>query len=192
VFSGIASPILVTASSSADSSPRLVDVIVRIEDRGSNTAVATALDGAGVADTGTASKTLYPYRNTVFPLDLESPLVQWDPGSNAATAVKVALRFPAGSATPSFWYSKIYNLEPKQGTITTTVPAWKIPQEIWSAFDRSAAGNATGGEIIIQRYYGSAARTAMKIPVKFATAPLSGTVLLMIALSPPKTVSHVS
>ena len=45
---------------------------VNIEDRGSNATVATALDGAGSADTGTASKTLYPYKNTVFPLDLKA------------------------------------------------------------------------------------------------------------------------
>jgi len=179
VFSGIGSPILVTASSSSDTSTRLVDVVVNIEDRGTVPAVATALDGVGVADSPTpASKTLYPYRNTVFPLDLKAPLVQWSIGSTpAATAVQVMLRFPAGSATPSFTYSKIYNTEPKEGTtLAPTAPAWQIPQEIWSAFDRSAAGSPIGGEIIIQRYYGGLARTAMTIPVKFASAALSGTV----------------
>ncbi|MEY4547917.1 MAG: hypothetical protein RL685_4112 [Pseudomonadota bacterium] len=177
VFSGIASPILVTAASSADSSTALVNVRVNIEDRGSNVAAATALDGAGSADTGTASKTLYPYKNTVFPLDLKAPLVQWDPGSNTATAVQVALRYQvSGESTPRFWWSRIYNAEPKQGTLASTSPAWQIPQEIWSAFDRSAAGASTGAEIIIQRYYSGAARTAMTIPVRFATAALSGTV----------------
>ena len=94
-------------------------------------AVATALDGTGVADTGTPSKTLYPYKNTVFPLDLKAPLVQWEQGTNAATAVKVALRYQvSGEATPRFSWSKIYNTEPKEGTLVTTAPAWQIPQEI--------------------------------------------------------------
>jgi hypothetical protein len=174
VFSGVGSPIVVTAKSSADTATALVNVRVNIEDRGSNAAVATALDGAGTADTG---KTLYPYKNTVFPLDLKAPLVQWETGGNNATAVKVALRYQVtGEPTPRFWWSRIYNTEPKDGTLVNTAPAWQIPQEIWNAFDRSAAGATTGAEIIIQRYYTGAARTAMRIPVRFATAALNGTV----------------
>jgi hypothetical protein len=192
VFSGVASPIIVTGSSSADSANALVDVVVRLQDRGvgaTQIATANAFDAAGSSTD--AGKTLYPYRNTVFPLDLKAPLVQWQTGGTAATDVQVALRFPKDCVPPtpsgpastcSFWYSKIYYGSEPTCTpsatgpcLTASVPAWQIPQEIWSAFDRSAAGNATGGEIIVQRRYGGIVRPEMKIPVKFASASLHGT-----------------
>jgi hypothetical protein len=177
VFSGIGSPIVVTATSSMDTTTALVDVIVNIVDPGSSPSVATAFNAAG-SSTDTA-KTLYPYKNTVFPLDLKAPLVQWETGGNNATEVQVALRFPAGSSSPSFWYSKIYNTgDPKEGTLSSSVPAWIIPQQIWSAFDRSAKlnpANPQSGEIIIQRRYGGTVRPELKIPVSFASEPLYGT-----------------
>jgi hypothetical protein len=194
VFSGVASPIVVTASSAADTANAMVDVVVQIQDRGANAlqiATATAFDAVG-SSTDTA-KALYPYKNTVFPLDLKAPLVQWQTGGTAATDVQVALRAPANCVPPTpsgptstcrFWYSKIfYGSEPTCGTpsatgpcLTSAVPAWQIPQEIWSAFDRSAAKDPSrGGEIIIQRRYASTVRPEMKIPVKFATDSLHGT-----------------
>ncbi len=179
-FSGIASPIVVTAKSSADSSSALVDVVVKIDVNGAASAsLISEFAGAGLAaDSG---KTLYPYKNTVFPLDLQAPLVQWDTGGNAASEVQVALRYPQGSSSPSFWYSKIYTSgDPKEGSLATGSPAWQIPQEIWSAFDRSvaSAGVNAVGEIIVQRRYGTTnkVKNELKIPVKFATKPLYGTV----------------
>ncbi|HKO90983.1 MAG TPA: hypothetical protein VJU61_07525, partial [Polyangiaceae bacterium] len=181
-FSGIGAPIVVTATSSQDSTPAMVDVRVRIEDVGSASATVQAAYTAAALPptllTADAGKTLYPYKNTVFPLDLKAPLVQWDTGGTAATDVRVALRFPANSASPTFWYSKIYaagGTTPKDGAVNPSAFAWQIPQHIWSAFDRSAKGNATGGEILIQRRYSSIVHE-MKIPVKFATEALPGTV----------------
>jgi len=176
VFSGIGSPIVVTATSSMDTTTALVDVIVNIVDAGSDSGIASEFNAAG-SSTDTA-KTLYPYKNTVFPLDLKAPLVQWETGGNNASQVQVALRFPANSSSPTFWYSKIYTGEPKEGPLSTGVPAWLIPQQIWSAFDRSAKLNPTNpqsGEIIIQRRYGSTVRPELKIPVSFASQPLYGT-----------------
>jgi hypothetical protein len=189
VFSGVASPIIVTGASSADTANALVDVVVKIENRGTVPATALLFDAAGtVADVG---KTLYPYKNTVFPLDLKAPLVQWQTGGTAATDVQVALRYPNGCVGPTaavptstcrFWYSKIFNATEPTCTpsatgpcLTASVPAWQIPQEIWSTFDRTAAGDATGGEILIQRRYASIVRQEMKIPVKFASDSLHGT-----------------
>lgn len=184
-FSGIGSPIVVTATSAQDTTTALVDVRVHIETvTGSPPAAAlTAYSTAALPPTvltADAGKTLYPYKNTVFPLDLKAPLVQWETGGSAATETRVALRFPASSASPTFWYSRLYaagGTAPKDGTLSTSGFAWQIPQEIWSAFDRSAAGSATGGEILIQRRYGSPSVVhEMKIPVKFATASVPGTV----------------
>lgn len=192
VFAGVGSPIVVTASSALDSAAALVDVVVQIQDRGANAsqvAIANAFDAAG-SSTDTA-KTLYPYKNTVFPLDLKAPLVQWQTGGTAATDVQLALRFPKDCIPPtpsgpastcSFWYSKIfYGSEPTctpsatGPCLTNTVPSWQIPQEIWSTFDRSAAGSAVGGEITIQRRYAGVVRPELEIPVRFASDSLLGT-----------------
>lgn len=188
-FSGVAGPIQVSGSSSTDSDTSTLYVKVALEDRGSVSATALAFDLVSVvADSAT---TLYPYKNTVFPLDLESPLVQWDRGStyagmNTATDVQVQLRFPKGcnNATDcTFFYSKIYNgTEPTCTSaqtnlcLSTSQPAWKIPQNVWSVFDHTAAGDATGGEIVIQRRYGGTVKKDLSIPVKFATDSLKGTV----------------
>jgi hypothetical protein len=188
-YSGVAGPITVTGASSTDSKTATLNIKVALEDRGSSTTTATAFDLVSVlAD---SANTLYPYKNTVFPLDLESPLVQWDrgstfAGSNTATDVQVQLRFPKG-CTPgldcTFFYSKIFNgTEPTCTSaqtnlcLSTSQPAWKIPQNVWSVFDHTAAGSAVGGEIVIQRRYGGTVKKDLSIPVKFATDSLKGTV----------------
>lgn len=164
VFSGVAGPVRVTGSTALDSASSNVTVKVNI--------------GALVAEgsTNDPGKTLYPYRNTVFPLDLPAPLVQWNNGGITPNQVQVALRFPRGSTNPTFLYAKTYTSEPKQGLLNTSVPAWQIPQHIWSAFDRSAAGDATGGEIIIRRKTSSTTYKQLSIPVRFASESVRGTV----------------
>ena len=174
VFSGIAGDINVTASSLLDSATSVVTVKVDINEvTGISAAVQAELDTVGTsADPG---KTLYPYKNTVFPLDLTAPVVQWQTGGTAAANVQVALRYPVGSPTPSFWYSKIFTGEPNEGTIQTTgAPSWQIPQAVWTAFQRTAAG--ANAEIIIQRKTAGTTYQEMKIPVTFSTAALRGTV----------------
>jgi|GEM_PF-3014185 len=174
VFSGIAGDINVTASSLLDTANAVVTVKVDIDEvTGISNAVQTALAGAGTAaDPG---KTLYPYKDTVFPLDLKAPLVQWKTGGTAAANVQVALRYPAGSATPSFWYAKIFAGEPNDGTIQTTgAPSWQIPQAVWTAFARTAKG--ANAEIVVQRKTATTTYQEMIIPVTFATAALRGTV----------------
>lgn len=174
VFSGIAGDINVTASSLLDSATSVVTVKVDIKEvTGISAAVQTAFDGAGtVTDPG---KTLYPYKDTVFPLDLTAPVVQWQNGGTAAANVQVALRYPVGAAAPLFWYSKIFTGEPNEGTIQTTgAPSWQVPQAVWTAFQRTAAGDEA--EIIIQRKTAGTTYQEMKIPVTFSTAALRGTV----------------
>jgi F5/8 type C domain len=183
-FSGIAGDVNVTASSVIDSAMTVVHVKVNINDTSAIDADPQAATiKAGLAGAGTANdpgKTLYPYKNTVFPLDLHAPLVQWQAGAAPLTPVtaanvEVALRYPAGSATPTFWYSKIFAGEPNDGTIQTTgAPSWDIPQQVWTAFARTAKG--AGAEIIIQRRTAATVYKEMIIPVTFSTAALRGTV----------------
>lgn len=164
VFSGIAGQLVVTASTAADKATANVNVRVKI--------------GPNLVNVGTTAdpgKTLYPYRNTVFPLDLPAPLVQWDSGPITPTQVQVALRYPAGSASPTFLYTQTFTGDPKQGSLNNSVPAWQVPQHIWSAFDRSVAGDPNGGEILIRRKTASVTYAEMKIPVKFANAAVRGT-----------------
>jgi hypothetical protein len=178
VFSGIAGPLTVTADNALSSATATLNVVVDEEHRGSSVTVASAFLGSG--PTGSA-RTLYPYRNTVFPLDLKAPLVQWSTGGNAASDVEVGLRYPAGSSDPTFFYSKIYNGgPPKDGTLASSMPAWRPPQQVWTAFGRTAALGATAtertGDIILQRRYGNQVHGELVIPVTFATEPLLGTV----------------
>jgi hypothetical protein len=174
VYSGIAGNVGITAKNvlDSDSATATVRVIINERDPGITDADETLFQQAGTsADPG---KTLYPYKETVFPLDLKAPLVQWETGGSGATQVQVALRYPLNSGNPSFWYAKIFNGEPKQGTLAPNEPAWQIPQEVWTAFSRSAAGSAA--EIIIQRKTGNTLRREMIIPIRFATAALRGSV----------------
>lgn len=65
VFSGIAGQVQVTGQTASDSDRATVTVKVQVG--GSLVAVGATAD---------PGKTLYPYKNTVFPLDLPAPLVQ--------------------------------------------------------------------------------------------------------------------
>ncbi len=176
VFDAIAGEYTVTASSAVSTADTTltVKVDVREIEVGVSSAVVAEFEAAGAGSDPMV--TLYPYANTVFPLDLQAPLVQWSSGGVASSQVQVALRYPVGAAQPLFWYSKIFSGadQPRDGSVAGNVPAWQIPQEIWSAFDRSAAGDVA--EIVIQRRYGGSVKVEKSIPVRFASEALRGTV----------------
>lgn len=176
VSSPIAGPITVTGSSVIDDDTAVVTVKVNVNeaDAAVTNTIKTEFAGAG---TGTdPGITLYPYNETIFPLDLKAPVVQWSTGGVTATHVEVSLRYPAGATNPAFWYSKIFAGQPTQGPVNATAgaPAWAIPQAVWTAFGRTANGNT--GEIIVQRRTAAGVYQPRVIRVKFATAPLRGTV----------------
>lgn len=192
VFSGVAGDINVSAASQVNTATQAVPVTVNINEfdaaiaAADKAALQTRFSAAGSA--ADPAKTLYPYKGTVFPLDLKAPLVQWLNGATAAASksaplpdnVQVALRYPAGSATPTFWYSKIFKNEPYDGALVknpagkTAAPAWSIPQFVWEAFSRTAKGQS--GEIVVQRSVGTTLYRELVIPVTFATKALRGTV----------------
>ena len=169
VYSGRGGPIKVTGTTSGGTSTATLNVQVLIGD---------ALVAAG--STTEVGKTLYPYDKTVFPLGLKAPLVQWTEGGISPTQTEVILCYPQNTCT-TFQYAKKFPTtaapavtEPRDGPLDATVPAWQIPQEIWSAFDQTAAGDVA--QIIIRRQAGSTKYKQLTLNVNFATDALRGTV----------------
>jgi len=169
VYSGVGGPIKVKGSTATDSDTSTLTVKVVAGD--------TPIAAGTTTEVG---KTLYPYNNTLFPLGLKAPLVQWSGGGITPTKVQVLLCYPKNTCT-TFQYAKTFPTsaapsvpEPRDGTLDTTAPAWQIPQEIWSAFDQTAAGDV--GQIIIRRQAGSTKYKQLAIDVNFATDALRGTV----------------
>lgn len=126
----------------------------------SGSAAAFASASPSVADPATF---LYPYANTVFPLGLQPPLVQYDTGGSAASAVKLTLRYPA-TGTPTFEYSKI--------TSESSPPRATVPVEAWKAFEQTAKGGT--GALVLQRIVSGAVRKEVVRPIIFAQAALRG------------------
>jgi hypothetical protein len=180
---GVAAPIArdvrVTASSLDGQATATVSIVVDVTTSAAGCNAADFVRATGGVDPAT---TLYPYavpaRPVLFPLGLGAPLVQWSTGGVDARCVRVLLRYPAGSATPTFSWARIAGdgEDPREGSVDLTQPALSIAQSAWSAFDQSARGDA--GEILVQRQrvVGSRVMDPMVIPVAFADDGLRGTV----------------
>jgi hypothetical protein len=138
----------------------------------------------GTATTTDTANVLYPYANTVFPLGLPAPLVQWDPGTaGPAQAVEVTLRYPRTYA-PLFRWSEIIPessslaLGPS-GVLLAPGPRAAIPQAAWSLFERLAAG--FDASIVLTRLTGggsggSTLGNAIETPIHFATDRLRASI----------------
>ncbi len=130
----------------------------------------------GAADTVTV---LYPYAQTVFPLGLPPPIVQWS-GSPASNAVRVTLEYVNGAS--SFRWSKIQAenqaLTIIPGASSVTIAAAPripdIPSAAWFLFERSAKG--ADAAILVQRHVGGTLRASVSTPIHFANGQLKGTV----------------
>ena len=197
IYSPIAGSLTVTATDGALSATATVNVGVNINDT-SLTTGAIATDFTGTATVADSAQALYPYANTMFPVYISAPLVQWDigtgssPASGIATGTRVALDY--GTAPTAFHWSQIVTGEPQQGLTASTnsnvpgpykyAPAYLIPQDVWSAFEISSAptspiapGGALGANVSIQRYVGGALKLPINIPINIALAvPLDATV----------------
>ncbi len=117
----------------------------------------SATNGADVA------KILYPYDATVFPLALKPPVLQWDTGGSAASAVKIQLRYPA-TGTAIFSWSKVI-AEPSNARYSFT-------RDQWGYFERTAKGGT--GRISIQRIVGGQLKEVVGKTVIFSASPLRG------------------
>jgi hypothetical protein len=180
LVSPIAGTINVTAYAGSLSASVAVTVKVNVLDTSTAPAGTAASFTATTGTTDTAT-ILYPYANTVLPLGLLPPLLQWSYGSaGPAAAVKVTLRYPTtGSAT--FSWSAIVaeaqtlKLNPPTNTITLPAgPRAEIPSAVWKAFEQTAKGQV--GAIVLQRLTGATRRAEIATNIKFATNQLKGTV----------------
>jgi hypothetical protein len=156
-------------------SPSLVNVVVNAVDVSNAPSGYTNASFSGSSSTVDNITVLYPYNNTVLPLGLPAPVIQWSNGGTAATAVRVQLRYPAGSGS-SFLWSGI--LPESQTQPTPTLPGQPRafpPQNVWSAFEQSAIGSTA--DIVIQRIVGGVLREPNPpVNITFATGQLKGTV----------------
>jgi hypothetical protein len=184
----IAGPIQVTAYAGALTATAVLNVslsVVAVDSAITDPIAALFTSGTGAADPSLVP--LYPYANTVFPLGLGSPLIQWrDTSALTVSAVKISLRYPA-VGTPIFQWSQVRPqnsslfLDPPTNAVPLAAgPRATIPQAVWQAFERVAKGGT--GAYVIQRITSTSPpltrvlRTERVVPIKFATNQLKGTV----------------
>jgi PA14 domain len=106
---------------------------------------------------------LYPYNNTVLPIGLAAPMIQWDNGGTAANAVKVSLSYPA-TGTPSFSWSEIIP--------ESTPPNATPPQSLWKDFENTGKGQDVA--FSVQRLISNTPAPAVTRTLHFSTAPVRG------------------
>jgi hypothetical protein len=158
----VATNITVTAYAGSWVATTTATVVVSVQDKSMVSAPTAALFD-GVSSGTDAATVLYPYSNTVFPRAMKAPVLQWDNGGNAATAVKYFVRYPA-TGTPTFSWSSII---PEPAT-----PSATFPQGVWSALDQTAKG--ADAIIGIQRVVGGQLLPEITRPIHFSIAPLRG------------------
>jgi hypothetical protein len=128
-------------------------------------AVLALLKGQGSADPSLTF--LYPYDQTVFPLDMLPPLLQWSPGSNGnIDAVSIHLSSP-----PYYDYKGFFGRPAALGASANFV-RHPIPRDVWRDATLSAAGSTLTAEISVVaggKAYGPITET-----YKIALAPING------------------
>ncbi|RYZ05071.1 MAG: hypothetical protein EOO73_20910 [Myxococcales bacterium] len=162
LFAPIAGDITATAYVGGFRATGTVQVKVDVLD--TEQAPAGSVDLLEGPTTGTDPMTvLYPYADTVFPLGLRAPTIQWDTGNTAASAVAITLTAPA-TGTPIFRWRKL---------VAETSPGrYTIPQDVWALLEGSAKGKTAAYSV--QRVTGGAARPPVVRRISFATAPVRG------------------
>ncbi len=179
----IAGPITVSAFAGTLSAAVVCNVTVNVVD--TSAAPVGFSNTQFPATTGTVDNlsVLYPYPNTVFPLGLPSPLIQWannNVPATTASAVKVTLRFPT-TGTPIFSWSEIV---PELQTAPTPTlagqPRATIAQSVWNDFQQTVVRNSgtTGGDAIfaIQRYVNGNLYAEVPTTIHFANGQLKGNI----------------
>ena len=181
----VATPIVITGHSGSFVGSTTVQVSVNVTDNHlAPSGTINQFTGATTADTVTL---LYPYAQTVLPLGLASPLLQWSTGANgAAAAVKISLRFPAATGANFNWSAIVPEnsslvLDPNNPS-NALAPGPRcnidsIDSQAWRLFERTALGQDAA--IVVQRLTGAPPSTlGAELPttIHFASNQLKGTV----------------
>lgn len=124
---------------------------------------------------------VYPYNDTVLPLGLAAPLLQWRNTSQPATGgVVVTLQYPA-TGTPIFSVSQLVSesmLAPVP--LRTAQPRYPFPQAQWLAFEQTVHRNRATlgdtGRILVRRRVGSTTYKAKSVDIHIAPGQLKGKV----------------
>lgn len=165
VVAPVAGPLTVNAHAGSFIASADVDVQVQVrDDAGVSSDVAERFDGPGSGHD--PMTVLYPYQDTVFPLGMQPPVIQWDKNGTNATAVRVALVWPVGGE-PEFHWERIVS-EPNPGRL-------EIPLQVWKAFEQTAKGDDAA--YVVQRLIGTTLRSEVVRPIRFANAPLRGRIM---------------
>jgi hypothetical protein len=121
----------------------------------------------GSAGADAALGLLYPYDQTVFPLDVLPPLLQWSEGSNGAIeAVYIHL-----SAPPFYDYKGIFG-RPAALPSSANFVRHPIPKEVWATATRTAAGSTLDVEVTVLA--GKKAWGPIHQTYQIALAPING------------------
>ncbi|HET7545441.1 MAG TPA: PA14 domain-containing protein [Polyangiaceae bacterium] len=162
LLSAVPGTLNVTAYLGQYSATAKLNVKVNVVD--SSTAPANAVTNFAKTVGGTdPAKILYPYANTVLPLGMMPPVLQWDNGGVTADAVQVSLLYPA-TGTATFTWSAII---PEPST-----PSATIPQAVWKDFEN--AGKGADVAIKLQRLISGVPAPALSRSLHFSTAPVRG------------------
>jgi hypothetical protein len=122
---------------------------------------------------------LYPYTETIFPMGLPAPLLQWKNGAQTADGgVLVTLQYPP-TGTPIFVVSQLVaESMTAPVALRAAQPRYPIPQAIWSSFEqtihRNRANLGDAGRISIRRRVGSTTYKSKSVDVRIAPGQLKG------------------
>jgi hypothetical protein len=162
LISAVAAPITATAYLGPFAASGVVNVGVNILNTDNAPAGSVASFQNTAAGTDPA-QILYPYDQTVLPIGLRAPVIQWDNKGASANAVKVSLQYPA-TGTPSFSWSEIIpESSPPQAT---------IPRQIWTFFEQTATGQSAA--FSLQRLIGTQLELPATRTLIFSTTPVRG------------------
>jgi len=135
--------------------------------------------GATPADTNL--ELLYPYTDTMFPLGLQPPLVQWrNAGAVATGGVVVTLQYPP-TGVALFRVSQLVSESTTAPVpLRGAQPRHAIPTAVWQAFEqtihRNRASYGDAGRISVRRRVGATTYAAKAVDVRFAPGQLKGRV----------------
>ncbi|MET0789937.1 MAG: PA14 domain-containing protein [Polyangiaceae bacterium] len=137
---------------------------VKVDITDSSLAPANAVTNFAKPASGTDPMTiLYPYANTVLPLGVTAPVIQWDTGGTVADAVQVSLRYPATGTATFSWNEIIPESNP---------PSAVIPQSVWKDLENTGKGQDV--RIRVQRVLSGTPAIAVTRALHLSPAPVRG------------------